>query len=169
MSVLCTSFNHLLEQPLGSRWHWREAEPYSVARWQPNGFTLKELPFLAATGAKGEKLLLRNFSDPVQGYAEALRAGYSERWTAIKQWLDSLEPEKDITLCCWCPHSSQTRRQLERFGTFCCHTGLIGKMIARHRPDITLYMDKDRITSLHMDWLPLNSKNPYKHSSNKER
>lgn len=130
---------------------------YSVARFQPKGFNYEELKFLAANGKNG-KLLLRNFKNPVRDYAEALKEGYLSRWNEIKKWLDSLKEEETIILCCWCPHSSQTNKQIDRFGTFCCHTGLIGKMINKHRPDITVVLDDDRDRYLVEEWKPNNYK-----------
>jgi len=126
---------------------------YSVARWQPRGYSFKELSFLSATDKDGNKLLLRNFENPIQDYAEALKEGYRARWKEIKQWLDSLDNDKDIILVCWCPHSSQTKKQIEEYGTFCCHTGLIGKMINKHRP-VTVVLDRERHKNLVPEWKP---------------
>ena len=127
---------------------------YSVARWQPKGYNYKELPFLSATDKNGSKLLLRNFENPVEDYANALREGYKARWEEIKRWLDSLDNDKDIILTCWCPYSTQTQKQIKEYGTFCCHTGLIGKMINKNRPDITVVLDEDRHEKLIPEWKP---------------
>lgn len=50
----------------------------------------------------------------------------SDRWEAVRPWLKSLEPAEDITLLCFC-----------REGQF-CHRKLIGRVINRYRPDITI-------------------------------
>jgi hypothetical protein len=132
----------------------RWAEAYSVARWQPKGIRpLPELRPLAAEDKHGERMLLRNYENPVTGYADALREAYAARWKPIKAWLDELD-NRVIYLCCWCPHSKQTRLQIEKFGTFCCHNGLIGKMVEKHRPDIAVVMDKARENFLHPEWKP---------------
>jgi len=127
---------------------------YSVARWQPKGYSYKKLTFLSATDKEGNKLLLRNFENPIQDYADALKEGYKARWKEIKKWLNNLDNNEDIILACWCPHSKQTEKQIEKFGTFCCHTGLIGKMINKHRPDITVVLDRDRDKNLVPEWKP---------------
>ena len=126
---------------------------FSVARFQPKGFNYPELPFLAAKGPDGEKLLLRDFVDPLDGYKKALFAGYTARKRSVKTWLQNLDPDENIVLACWCPYSSSSRRQLARFGTFACHTGLIARMINKHRPDVNVILDKDH-TMLVPQWKP---------------
>lgn len=150
MAVILTSFR---------TWR-RSGEPggyenaYSVARWQPTGYCLKNLPALAAVDKRGQKMLLRHYTDPLNGYRNDLREAYAARWRAIKQWLNNLDNKQDIYLCCWCPYSTQTSSQITVHGTFACHTGLIGQMIRRHRPDIDLIMDKDREQWLTPSWRP---------------
>ncbi len=131
-----------------------DSQVYSVARWQPQGYSFNELLFLSATDKYGNKLLLRNFDNPIEDYQKALKEGYKVRWSEIKRWLDSLDEEKHIVLVCWCPYSISTQEQIKHHNNFCCHTGLIGKMINRHRPDITVVLDEDRDKYLCKEWKP---------------
>lgn len=129
-------------------------EKFSISRFQPKGFSFPELKFLAAIDKEGRRMALRNYIDPVAGYAQALRDAFKCRWGAIKKWLDSLTPDVDIVLCCWCPYSDATAEQMKEFGTFACHSGLIGLMIAKHRPDIQIVLDRDREEHLLPEWKP---------------
>lgn len=131
-----------------------EGEKYSVARFQPKGYAFPVLDFLAATGKDGEKLLLSQFDNPIKGYEHALLLGYRHRWTLIQKWLDGLSEEKNVVLCCWCPYSNSTKQQIIEFGSFCCHTGIIGQIINRCRPDITIMLDEDRKKRLLFRWMP---------------
>lgn len=130
-------------------------QKFSIARFQPSGFAFAELSFLAATDKDGNKLLLRDFRSPMEGYEKALFEGYATRWDKIKTWLDSLQEDKTVVLCCWCPYSESTKNQIREFGTFCCHSGLIGKLVNRYRPDISVVLDSDRKYKLVERWKPI--------------
>ena len=58
-----------------------------------------------------------------EGYVAMYRALMAQRWKTIKAWLDSLDPEENITLCCW-----------EKAGDF-CHRNLAIKFVERYRTD----------------------------------
>jgi len=126
---------------------------FSVARFQPQGFSYPKLSFLAAKGPDGKKLLLRDFVNPLEGYKRALYAGFTARKRQVQKWLDGLDPDENIALACWCPYSAATQRQLRRFGTFACHTGLIARMINKHRPDVNVILDTDH-ARLVPQWMP---------------
>ena len=130
-------------------------EAFSIARWQPKGSNLPTLPFLAANDKQGSKMLLRYYPNPVIGYMNTLREAYASRWAEIQPWLMSLDVDKTTALVCWCPYSTQTTKQIQKFGSFCCHNGLIGQMIQKHRPDITVTMDTDRKHKLVKEWRPI--------------
>ena len=127
---------------------------YSVARFQPSGFAYPVLDFLAATDKDGEKLLLSQFDNPIEGYEQALMGGYGARWGVIQKWLDELDEDRTVVLCCWCPYSNSTKNEIREFGTFCCHTGIIGQIINRCRPDISIILDIDRKKKLLPRWMP---------------
>lgn len=145
MAIILTSFNRSKEI---------DGLKFSISRFQPKGFQLPELNFLAAVDRDGKKMLLRNYIDPIRGYEKALRDAYKERWDRIKKWLDELSSAKDIVLCCWCPYSQATKEQIQVFGYFACHSGLIGLMIEKHRPDIKIFLDQDRHEKLVPEWKP---------------
>ena len=129
-------------------------EKYSVATFQPKGFNFSCLKFLYPIDEEGRRIYLENYVDPFVGYVQALRKAYQDRWDIIKKWLDKLEPDNDIVLCCWCPYSEHAKDQIKEFGVFCCHSGLIAKMIAKHRPDIKIILDDDRAKKLFGEWSP---------------
>lgn len=65
------------------------------------------------------------------GYAEVLRP----RHAAIKSWLESLDPNIDMTLVSFCSHFWNVAGvQRRRF----CHRLLVGDIIQNHRKDISI-------------------------------
>ena len=129
-------------------------DKFSVARFQPKGFKYPDLLFLAAQDKRGQKMALDNYIEPVAGFAKALHEAYMSRWNDIEPWLNSLTENKDIVLCCWCPYSDSSKEEVKLFGTFACHSGLIGQLINKHRPDITVMLDADRQRRLIEQWKP---------------
>jgi hypothetical protein len=132
-----------------------QGQKFSIARFQPAGFAYPELDFLAATDEHGDKLLLSQFNNPLPDYEQALAKGYKQRWAKIKAWLESLTEKETIVLCCWCPYSQSTKNQIRDFGSFCCHSGIIGQMVNKYRPDISILMDEDRKYKLVERWKPI--------------
>ena len=150
MPVILSSFKrygHL------ARYLGYKPRAYSVARYQPRGSCFPELDFLAPPS---EMSVPRNhgaFEDYLAFYESGLKQAYAERWSEIKGWLDSLERDDVTALLCWCPYTDLAEEQSIQFGSFACHTGLIGKMLNRHRPDIEVWLDRDR-EKLVDEWLP---------------
>ena len=139
MSILLTSFkksSKFIDLPT-------PFEPYSVSRWQPSKYNYKSLDFLGAYDINGERLHLKGSSP--DKYKSQLFEFYTKNWKSVDEWLKSLDNDIHIMLCCWCPYSESTKRQLKEYDSFICHTGLIGKIINKFRPDIDVYMDKDHI------------------------
>ena len=62
-------------------------------------------------------------------YVEQYRDLLAERWAHVTAWLDSLDADQDLTLCCW-----------EPAGRF-CHRQLVALLVRRHRPDIDVILD----------------------------
>lgn len=144
--VILTSFKQSVKYP---------SEKFSIARIQPKGFNYKELKFLAAIDEKGKKLQLKNLQeDSLNGYKETFKRGLKKRWHSVNAWLNSLSPDKDIVLCCWCPYSESSSKQMKEYGAFACHSGLIGQMIRKNRPDIQVVLDEDRQKYLVKEWWP---------------
>jgi len=151
MSVILTSFresdNILKILP--------HAEAFSVARWQPKGYYYNALENLGAYDVNGNRLFLRNRTgNPLDGYKKDWLEYIAKNITWVDKWLKSLDNNKDIVLCCWCPYSQSTKKQIADHLTFACHTGIIGKMINKFRPDIQIYLDKDRHERLVEEWKP---------------
>ena len=125
---------------------------FSVSRWQPLKYHYDELDFFGAFDIHGEKLRLKGSS--ISKYKHKLFMYFVTRRQDINDWLISLDNDRHIMLCCWCPDSTTTRQQIRKYGNFVCHTGLIGKVINRFRPDIDLLLDKDRHKWLIEDYKP---------------
>jgi hypothetical protein len=111
---------------------------FSVARYQPKGFHLPELRLLAPMDRYGVKL--KGFIDHRE-YRKLYKAALKDRKEAVLNWLDSLRPNKHFVLCCWCTIEQQRRKG---YDTVMCHTILLGKTIIKHRPDILVFVDRDR-------------------------
>lgn len=150
MPVILSSFKRYgrLKRHLGFK-----PRAYSVARYQPKGSRFPELRFLAPPS---DMAVSRNYG-PFEGYLTCyetnLKQTYTKNWAEIKSWLDSLERDDVTALLCWCPDTDLARQQLKQFGRFACHTGLIGRMLNRHRPDIEVWLDADRL-ELISTWMP---------------
>ncbi len=78
------------------------------------------------------------------------------RWGQVKAWLDELNGSRGrtIILDCWCPYSEDTRAAVKNSGKFLCHSGLIGKLVNKHCPDVRLFLDEDRALRLDERWRP---------------
>jgi hypothetical protein len=59
-------------------------------------------------------------------YTEGYRRLLQQRWPQVKAWLDSLTPDEDITLVCYCRQDGF------------CHRRLVARLITKWRPDIPL-------------------------------
>ena len=154
MSILLTSFKKSLKLKGKSN-----IEFYSVSRWQPSNFFYPSLDFLGAYNKNKQRLFLKGRNNPLQSYQHDLFEYYVSQWKKINSWLTSLNNnDKLIVLCCWCPYSNSTKKQIQNFGSFACHTGLIGKIINKYCPEETLYLDIDRHKQLVQEWKPKNYK-----------
>jgi hypothetical protein len=136
-------FNILLTSFLNAR-NYDLNNKFSVASWKPNWCTYKEISCLFPYDINGLRLRLRNCENSVDQYVNELREGYSDRWDQIESWLESLKTDEQYILCCWCPHSKPSKESIKNFGSFFCHTTLIGKMIKTHRPELIVKLDQDR-------------------------
>jgi hypothetical protein len=125
---------------------------YSVSRNQPAGFSYIDLPFLAARDVQGNKLTLK---DGIDVYKEKLMEFYRSVWDSdIVPWVMELVPGNIDIVCCWCPYSNSTRKQMSVYNSFVCHTGIIGDVINDINPDIEVYMDMDRHNYLISEYKP---------------
>lgn len=122
---------------------FKDANVYSVARFQPAGYYYTPLPFFAARDVDGNKLKLRGQKDPIYNYIKKLQEYYQSVKGDIDEWVQSLNTNDTNILCCWCPHASHSKEQLRIYNTFICHVGLVGRAIENRRHDIDIYMDYD--------------------------
>ncbi len=129
---------------------------YSVSRWQPYQYTYDVLDFFGAYNIDGDRLRLKDSS--ISEYKHELYKYYVHRRKDINEWLISLDQKQHIILCCWCPYSKNTQKHIKEKGSFICHTGLIGKIIQKFRPDIEIILDNDRHKWLVDDYKPINYK-----------
>lgn len=83
------------------------------------------------------------FANPLQSYRTALLNLYGERVIEAQRWLDALEGH-DAALCCWCPSDKAAQRQLKDYGSFICHTGVLGEFISTTF-NIPVWYDADRL------------------------
>lgn len=98
---------------------WR-GKAYCTTAKPMRGYPL--LDFLAPTWEMVKRYKYADHDREV--YIEAYRNLMVRRWAKVKMWLDSLDPNEDITILCYC-----------REGAF-CHRKLIASMIRKHRPDL---------------------------------
>lgn len=140
--IIFTSFNESRNILKKDFIRHRDVNLCSVSRWQPKGFSYIDLPFLAAKNVNGEKLTLKN---GLKEYKRQLYMYYKSQWKdSIVPWVESLNPDVVYMLCCWCPHASHSRRQLDVYNTFVCHNALIGDVISLVRDDISIFLDDVR-------------------------
>lgn len=150
--IILTSFKE--SRNLLKRSGFCNANMFSVSRFQPKGFSYQNLHFLAAMDTDGNKLNLRGRKNPLVGYKNDLLLYYKSVWDEIVEWVETLDNDEIDMLCCWCPHANHSKDQMESHGSFVCHTGLVGRLINRLRPDITVYMDRDHSVNLIDDYKP---------------
>ncbi len=113
---------------------------YSVARWQPKGFSYPVLGFLAPFDVDtGKKMTAALPSDLyIRKYEKILEAAEG----SLAEFFAQCEDET-VMFCCWC---SQSNRTSEKY--LYCHTILIGRFIEEHYPDFRVqYLD-----GRHKDW-----------------
>lgn len=136
------------------RSHIYSGTKYSVAVFQPTGFQLPQLPFLAPMAADKTRIqILDNSPEAIINFKQALLAAYKSRWQIINNWLKTLNNQNDIVLCCWCPYSSIAINQIKQHNFFLCHMGIIAQLLEQHRNDLSIVMDP-KYQKLYQDWQP---------------
>lgn len=118
---------------------------FSAAVYQPKGFKFEKVAWTDIRDERGRWTRPREFLDyldPVVAYRDALWTVYLQRDAAIQAWLYDWNKE-DPVLCCWCPYDSAAKRQIKEWGSYICHTAVIGKFL-QHRYQIDVEYDKDR-------------------------
>jgi hypothetical protein len=128
-------------------------ERLSVAVYQPKGFVYPKLDFFDIRDEAGKWTRPRDFlgenhdaSKPdalLLRYRAALIDIYTARLPAILQWRSSLKG--DVALCCWCPYDEAAQRQLKDYGSFVCHTSVIGFMLDDGQIEIKYDVDRQKM------------------------
>jgi hypothetical protein len=77
----------------------------------------------------GSAIRLRDFGvDPLPKYKDYMLELYRERWPDIRNWLYQYGGTSTL-LACWCPYTRTAKKQIERFGSFHCHLGVIAEVL----------------------------------------
>jgi hypothetical protein len=155
MTVLLTSFKRFHANTSSKR-----IPGYSIAVTQPDW--QPELPMLHLFDIRdpnngGAWTKVRDFVDEsgddlgaVKRYHEHLLDMYQRRYT-YEQSLGQLGTQiaelipmfrHDVALCCWCPYTKAAKSQIERFGTFVCHSMVVETFL--RRGGLKVVRDKDR-------------------------
>ena len=158
-TILLTSFFKVNEAVA------RGYTPFSVAVYQPRGYTLPKLDFFDIR-ANGHWIRPRDFGaepNPLKAYQEALERLYYTREPAIRAWKEGLANYVNnnvmtnttkVALCCWCPYDKAAQRQIQTFGTFVCHTAIIGKLIGQLEPGFMPGVGYDTDRNNMVKWKP---------------
>lgn len=123
-----------------------DLEVYSAAVYQPDGYSFPKAEW-ADIRKDGRWIRPANFikaPNPPMAYHDALMELYASRHDMIKDWCDA---HPKAVLCCWCPRDRAAQRQLREFGSFICHTSVMGEYLAEvlHLP---VWYDADRRTMM---------------------
>lgn len=145
-SIYITSFARAKHLPSG-------VVPFSAAVYQPKGYDFPKAQW-ADIRRDGAWIRPRDFlshDNPLIAYREALLNLWSSRLVEIEQWL-SLR-EGPTALCCWCPYDKAAQRQLKDWGSFVCHTAVIGEYLSQEFK-VPVWYDSDRLrlTTLTQNW-----------------
>lgn len=144
-SIILTSFHRSKKM---------EGQKFSICRFQPSGIMYPELRFLAAEDDNGQKLPLPG-KDEADRFAAQYKKAIVSRWGQVREWLDGISSEGGpVILLCWCPFSEGTRDLVKAGESFLCHSGLVGKLVNKYRPDVRLCLDEDREAWLDARWKP---------------
>lgn len=125
MTVKLTSFREAesMNPQLWVRW--------SAARWEPQQATYwPKAKWAAPVRPDGSAIKLRDFGDePLPKYHEYMLSLYRSRWQEIRDWIYRYGGENNV-LACWCPYTKVAASQLEQFGTFHCHLGVVAEVLS---------------------------------------
>jgi len=122
---------------------FREADSYpgrrfSIALSQPKGHDYQQLTFLAPTA---EMLKEWNAKHDIVRYTHRYNALLTANKAQVLEWIKGLQG--DEVLLCW---ESYIKTNSERERHF-CHRLILGRLIAKHRPDLTVVVDELRCSS----------------------
>lgn len=147
MTVYITSFAMSRHLPPG-------VESWSAAVYQPKGFNYPKATW-ADIRRNGVWTRPRDFTaaaNPLEDYRKSLLSLYESRHEEISAWLQRVGPGP-VALCCWCPYDKAAQRQLKEWGSFVCHTAVIGEYLSA-KLKVVVWYDADRLklTTLTQNW-----------------
>ena len=119
-------------------------ERWSAAVYQPDGFNFPKAAWTDIRDDHGAWIRPRNFighANPRESYHEFLWNHYTNRITDAALWLGDLTGP--AALHCWCPYDQAAQRQLRDWGSFICHTSVLGEFLTGL--GATVWYDADRL------------------------
>lgn|SRR5574338_467333 len=145
MTVYLTSFFKSKELP-------DDVERYSGAVYQPKGYTFPKAGWTDIRDNDGKWIRPRDFlssQSPNSEYRERLYRLYCSRLSEAERWLDSIRlPSASIH--CWCPYDKAAQRQLREWGSFICHTAVVGEFLSTELK-VPVWYDADRLRLLPLE------------------
>lgn len=124
----------------------------SIKRWsgavyQPKGYNYPKADCWDIR-KDGKWIRPREFLEaekPLIEYRNALWELYDSRRPQIEQWLGQHGwDEQFAAVCCWCPSDKAAKKQLDLFGSFVCHTSVVGEYLSEEMK-IPVWYDSDRL------------------------
>jgi hypothetical protein len=125
---------------------------YSAAVYQPKGYTFPKVAWTDIRDSTGEWIRPRLFltdDAPAARYRESLYGLYHTRLDEARRWVDSIG-DNDAALCCWCPFDKAAQRQLKDWGSFICHTAVLGEFLSTELK-VPVWYDADRLRLLPLE------------------
>jgi len=104
---------------------------FSIALSQPKGCNYQQLTFLAPTP---EMLKEWKAKKDVVTYTHRYNAHLTANKAQVLEWMKGLQG--DEVLLCWEPYVAANSDRERQF----CHRLILGRLIAKHRPDLTVYV-----------------------------
>jgi hypothetical protein len=120
-------------------------ERWSAAVYQPKGFSYPKAEWADIRDETGDWIRPRRFVDepsPRLAYRQALLDHYEARRDEAMAWLAD---KNDVALLCWCPYERAAVRQMKDWGSFICHTSVLGEFAATLDNTQPVWFDSDRL------------------------
>lgn len=117
---------------------------FSAAVYQPKGYNSPKAHW-ADIRRNGAWTRPRDFiskPSPLIVYRSALWDLYASRHDAIERWIE--DRAGSTALLCWCPYDKAAQRQLNEWGSFVCHTAVIGEYLSTVLK-VPVWYDADRL------------------------
>lgn len=137
--IYLTSFFKSKELP-------KDVEPWSAAVYQPKGYNYPKAGWTDIredkTGEWIRPRMFEGYPNSRKAYRDWLMHEYQQRRDEASIWVYS--QEGDVALCCWCPYDKAAQRQLSDWGSFICHTAVVGEFITKEFK-VPVWYDADRL------------------------